>query len=160
MSGARTPLSSSASLPSSIRLRRRERAGNRPRQRRRNSTPSKTTTPRQSASRRPDMFTALARFDIRFRWLVIGLWIVGVVVATRALPNLASVTNANNAGFLSADAPSQQAATLAAPFQGPKAGASALLVAARAAGPLTDADNAAIDDLERRIGQVSGVTLI
>src|SRR5437879_9815850 len=114
------------------------------------NAPSTATTPRQSSSQRPDMFTALARFDIRFRWPIIGLWIVSVVVATRALPSLASVTNANNAGFLSANALSQQAATLAAPFQGPKAGASALLVAARTAGPLTDGDNATIDALEQQ----------
>ena len=87
---------------------------------------------------------------MRFRWLIIGLWIVAPVAATRTLPNLASVTNAANAGFLSADAPSQQAASLASPFQVPSGGATAVLVAVRVGGPLTAVDNTTIDQLEQR----------
>jgi putative drug exporter of the RND superfamily len=106
------------------------------------------------------MFSAIARFDIRFRWLIIGLWIAAVLVAGRALPSLSSVTSASNAGFLSADAASQQAAALAAPFQGASSGATAILVAARAGTPLTAADNSAIDRVEQAVGRIPGVTLV
>jgi putative drug exporter of the RND superfamily len=60
------------------------------------------------------VFESLARWSIKLRWLVVALWIVAPVLATRSLPSLSSVTQTNNAQFLSASSPSQQAAALAA----------------------------------------------
>ena len=71
------------------------------------------------------MFEAIARFDIRFRWLIVAVWVVGVVAGIRLLPSLADVTKTSNSQFLPASAPSQHAAGLAAPFQGHDAGATA-----------------------------------
>ena len=75
------------------------------------------------------MFETIARLSIRFRWLVLALWIVIPLVAARSLPSLSSVSTANNAQFLSASDPSQRAAALAAPFQGKNASSTAILVA-------------------------------
>jgi uncharacterized membrane protein YdfJ with MMPL/SSD domain len=61
------------------------------------------------------MLAAVARFDVKFRWVIVGVWIVGAVAASRLLPGLSSVTQSNSAQFLPANAPSQQAANLAAP---------------------------------------------
>src|SRR5437899_911836 len=100
------------------------------------------------------MFETLARLSIKFRWLVVALWIVAPVLATRSLPSLSSVTRTNNAQFLSAGSPSQLAAVLAAPFQGKNAGATAIIVASRSDGPLTGADDAAICQLERTVASL------
>jgi RND superfamily putative drug exporter len=103
------------------------------------------------------MFEAIARFDIRFRWLIVAVWVIGVVAGIRLLPSLADVTRTGNSQFLPASAPSQHAAGLAAPLLGHDAGATAVIVAARPDGPLTAADNAAIDRAERAAAQVRGV---
>src|SRR5438270_7418164 len=106
------------------------------------------------------MFESIARLSIRFRWLVIALWIVIPLVAARSLPQLSSVTTANNAQFLSAGDPSQRAAALAAPFQGKNASSTAILVASRSGDPLTPADDTAIGRVERAIAHTPGVTLV
>src|SRR5207245_4887690 len=98
---------------------------------------------RQPASRL--MLEALGRFDIRFRWLIVAAWLIGAIAANRFLPSTASVAQSNNVVFLSTSAPSQRAATLAAPFRTTNASATAVIVAARPDGPLTTADNAALD---------------
>lgn len=64
------------------------------------------------------MLRAVARFDVRFRWPIVAVWIVGVVVAVRLLPGLTSVTHASNAQFLLPSSPSVQAAELARPREG------------------------------------------
>jgi RND superfamily putative drug exporter len=88
------------------------------------------------------------------------LWIVGTIAAARTLPSLASVTQSNNAQFLPSNAPSQQAAALAAPFQTTNVGATALIVASRSDGALTNADNAAIDRVEQATAALGGVVSV
>jgi len=103
------------------------------------------------------MLEALGRFDIRFRWLIVAAWIIGAIAANRFLPSLASVAQSNNVVFLSASAPSQRAASLAAPFRTTNASATAVIVAARQDGPLTTADNAAVDRVEQTVSRLPGV---
>ncbi len=55
------------------------------------------------------MFHAIGNFSYRFRWIVIGLWIVLFGVSVAATPLLADVLTA---GFANPHAPSQQAAAL------------------------------------------------
>ena len=62
------------------------------------------------------IYGAIGRFSVRFRWLVLLLWIAGAVLAATQLPALSSVTQGNNQKFLPPSSPSSQAATLAAPF--------------------------------------------
>jgi RND superfamily putative drug exporter len=106
------------------------------------------------------VFETIGRVSIKFRWLVVAIWIVAPLVAARTLPSLSSVTPSNNAQFLSATSPSQQAAALAAPFQGKNAGATAIIVAFRSSGPLTAADEAAISQIERTVATVPDVTFV
>lgn len=103
------------------------------------------------------MLEAVARFDIRFRWLIVAVWIVAAVAMTRALPSLSSVTQSNNAVFLPSGAPSQRAAALAAPFLTRDVGATAVIVAARSSGPLTAADGAEIERIEQTVEGLGGV---
>jgi RND superfamily putative drug exporter len=106
------------------------------------------------------LFVRLARFDVRFRWLILAGWIGLVVLGTVALPSLSSNSKANNTQFLSASSPSVKAAKLAAPFQGKSASSTAILVAARSSGPLTPADLAAVGRAEQAAQQVPGVALV
>jgi RND superfamily putative drug exporter len=97
---------------------------------------------------------------IRFRWVVVAVWIVGTPVAARALPSLASVTQSNNPQFLPASAPSQHASSLARPFQTANLGATALLIASRSAATLTSSDDAAIDRVEQATASLPGVLAV
>ena len=106
------------------------------------------------------MFAALARFDIRFRWLIVAVWLVGVVAGGRLLPGLTSVTHASNGQFLPSSSPSEQATRLAAPFQVVDPNQTATIVASRASGQLTAADAAAMSQIEHAVRQVPGVASV
>ena len=106
------------------------------------------------------MFAAIARFDIRFRWLIIAVWVAGVIAGTRALPSLSTVTHTSNGQFLSSSSPSVQAAQLATPFQDRTSSQTAIVVVSRTSGPLDAADAAAIGRLEQATRQVPGVSQV
>jgi putative drug exporter of the RND superfamily len=106
------------------------------------------------------MFVRLARFDIRFRWLIVALWIAGTILAIATLPSLSSVTQSGNSQFLSSSSPSVQAGALAAPFEGANPSSTAIVVAARADRPLTSVDDAAFDRVVRASQQVRDVSLV
>lgn len=58
----------------------------------------------------------VARFSIRFRYAIIGGWLIAAALCVTLLPSLASAINTDNSSFLPASAPSQQAMDLAEPF--------------------------------------------
>jgi RND superfamily putative drug exporter len=95
---------------------------------------------------------------VRFRYLIVLAWIVVTLLAVRLLPSLSDVAKDTTSGFLPANSPSMQAATMAAPFQDVSL-APATLVAARDGG-LTAADNAAVDALEAQIRTVDHVKAV
>ena len=105
------------------------------------------------------IFGGIGSFAVKFRWLVILVWVVAAVGVPRALPSLSSVTQGNNANFLPASAPSEHALQLAGPL-----GASTLtpvpVVAASAQGPLTPADQAWLVRLQHDLGQVPTVAKV
>jgi RND superfamily putative drug exporter len=104
-------------------------------------------------------FSAIGRFCVRFRWLVILAWIAAAVAAGTQLPSLSSVTQSNNAKFLPASSPSEHAAALAAPFG--TAGLQPIpVVAARTASALTPADLSALTALQAQLKSVSGVSKV
>ncbi len=105
------------------------------------------------------IYGGIGRFSVRFRWLILLIWIAGAIAASTQLPALSSVTQGNNQKFLPASAPSSQAATLGKPF-GTSNRAPVPVVVATTAGPLTAADTVAIDGLQARISKVSGVTKV
>ena len=90
-------------------------------------------------------FSGLGRNVVRFRFLVVLLWIVAAVVSMKALPSMSSEVNNDNSQFLSSSAPSSQAADLATPLLGNTSKDSqVLVVASRSAGTLTAADQGTI----------------
>lgn len=104
------------------------------------------------------LFTNLGRFSVRYRYLIVLAWIVVTIVCVRRLPSLSDVAKDTTSGFLPANAPSMQAAALAAPFQNATV-ASATLVVARDGG-LTATDNSAVDALETKIKGVNSVKAV
>jgi len=106
------------------------------------------------------MFMTIARFDVRFRWLIVVVWIPATAAAVFTLPSLSSVTQSNNAQFLSSSSPSVQAGELATPFRGLDPTGTVVLVASRASGPLTPEDKAAIGRVEQAARGVPGVYLV
>ena len=106
-----------------------------------------------------DIFRAIGRFSVKFRWVVVVLWIVAAGVIPKALPSLASVTQGNNSAFLPASAPSQQAANLAAPFGGTNL-IPVPVVAAVSTGAFTAADQAYLATLGTDLGKVATVVKV
>src|SRR5215472_17225761 len=102
------------------------------------------------------IFGSIGQFSVRFRWLMALVWIIGAAAAMAFLPSLSSVTQNDNTKFLPASAPVEKATVLAAPL-GPTNLVPVPVVAARATGPLTAADTAAIARLEGKLRTVSSV---
>jgi RND superfamily putative drug exporter len=105
------------------------------------------------------IFGAIGRFAVKFRWLVLIVWIAGAVGAVSQLPALSSVTQNNNSKFLPDSAPSEHAAELAAPF-----GTANLIglpvVAARSGAPMTPADISAMTALQGQLKTVKFVSKV
>jgi RND superfamily putative drug exporter len=94
------------------------------------------------------VYAALGRFVARFRYLVVVAWVAITIVCVIAFPSLSDVVgNTTISTLLPANAPSIQAANLATPFHDVQY-ASATIVAVRDNGPLTSADQAAMNRLE------------
>jgi putative drug exporter of the RND superfamily len=97
--------------------------------------------------------------SVRFRWVIVLAWVAGVAAAMVLLPSLSNVTQSDNTSFLPNSAPSEQAAQLASPLQGASLTA-VTVVAARADGALTGADQAAIARLSGALARVARVTSV
>jgi RND superfamily putative drug exporter len=104
-------------------------------------------------------FAVAGRLSVRFRWAIVLAWVAGTAAAMVLLPSLSNVTQSDNTSFLPASAPSEQAAQLASPLQGASLTA-VTVVAARAGGALTGADQAAIARLSGALARVAEVTSV
>lgn len=105
------------------------------------------------------IFGAFGTFAVKFRWLVLVVWVVAAVAVPRFLPSLASVTQGNNANFLPASAPSQHAADLSKPF-GQNNLTPVPVVAAVSQGQLTPADTAWLTTLRQDLRAVPTVVKV
>jgi RND superfamily putative drug exporter len=106
-----------------------------------------------------DIFRAIGRFSVKFRWVVVIAWLAAAFAIPSALPSLASVTQGNNSDFLPASAPSEQAANLAAPFGGTNL-IPVPIVAAVSSGTFTAADQAWLATLETDLHKVPTVVKV
>jgi len=105
-------------------------------------------------------FAALGRAVVRFRWLIIVVWIVGTLFAVHALPTLGSQVNNDNSQFLPPSAPSNQAAALAKPLIGSSSQSQIPVVAVTSRPPLSAADQTALRRLSTDLGRVPTVTSV
>ncbi len=104
------------------------------------------------------MFEKIARFSVRFRWFIIIFWIVLIPVVTSNFPSINDVSKTDNTEFLPKSSPTTKAGKLETAFQSEKTASTAAIVAVRDDGPLTAADNAAINRNAAAIKHVKHVT--
>jgi RND superfamily putative drug exporter len=105
-----------------------------------------------------DIFRAIGRFSVKFRWVVLVAWIVAAAVIPKALPSLASVTQGNNSAFLPASAPSEHATNLAAPLGISLSVIPVPVVAAVSSGSFSPADQTWLATLTTDLSKVPTVT--
>jgi RND superfamily putative drug exporter len=107
-----------------------------------------------------DIFRAIGKFAVKFRWIVLIVWIAAAAVIPKALPSLASVTQGNNSAFLPASAPSEHATNLAAPLGISLSVTPVPVVAAVSSGSFSAADQSWLSTLVTDLGKVSTVTTV
>lgn len=103
------------------------------------------------------LFAGIGRFSVRFRYLVVVVWLVGTGAAVSLLPDLGSVAKANNSAFLPSGSPSNRAAALATPFQSSDVEPALVVIAARH-GTLGTAALSAVERAQAAVGRVAGVS--
>lgn len=101
----------------------------------------------------------IGRQAVRWRWIVVAVWIALAAFCALALPNINSVVDQNQGSFLPSSEPSVAAANLAEPFA-PVSGTTGQLVIASDSGKLTPKDIAALAALERRIRGIDDVSAV
>lgn len=105
-----------------------------------------------------ELFEAIGRFSVKFRWLVLVVWIAGTFVAGHYLPSLSDVTQSDNSSFLPANAPSQKAIDLLSNLN--KSGSAptvGVVVATNNNLSMSAADQQYFSSLQTTLSTVSGV---
>src|ERR1035441_2654585 len=92
-------------------------------------------------------FLGLGRFTVRFRWLIVVVWLVGTAASVHFLPSLASEVNNDNSAFLPPTAPSPVAGNLAVPLVGKSTLQPIIIIGLSHNGPITVADTRALGRL-------------
>ncbi len=106
------------------------------------------------------MFAKIARFSVRFRWLIIIAWLVAIPLVVSNFPNISSVEKDNVSDFLPANTPTNQGAQLEQAFQLKQTASNALIVYSRSGSKLTTADNATIASISAKVKNVAEITQI
>jgi RND superfamily putative drug exporter len=104
-----------------------------------------------------DIFRGIGKFAVKFRWVILIVWIAAAVAIPKALPSLASVTQGNNSAFLPASAPSEHATNLAAPLGISLSVTPVPVVAAVSTGSFNSADQAWLGTLATDLRKVPTV---
>jgi RND superfamily putative drug exporter len=103
-------------------------------------------------------FSAIGRFDVRFRYVVVIGWVAVTVICARTLPGIGAVAKDTESGFLPAGTASMNAAQLLNPFESSNL-ATATLVASRP-GALSSSDQAAVTSLLADIRKLPNVVSV
>ncbi len=90
-------------------------------------------------------YRGLGRFTVKWRWVIVAVWLLGTIALVRGLPSLSSQVNDQNTAFLPANAPDVKAADLAQPLLGKESAEPVEIVAEAGGRVLTPADLAAVD---------------
>jgi putative drug exporter of the RND superfamily len=98
-----------------------------------------------------NVMAALARFAVRFRYIIIAGWLIAGALCIVLLPDLSSAVNTDNSSFLPASTPSVHALHLAAPFQPVNDTTGTLVVLGKS--KLSSGDQSAITKLEKKIAK-------
>src|SRR5580700_7303335 len=100
-----------------------------------NTTKKTSRSTKQIADNRGfQLFEAIGRFSVRFRWLIVLVWLVGVIGIVHSFPSLTSVTQSDNSAFLPNTSPTEKALNLVSVF-GATSGTPVDVVVARTNAP-------------------------
>ena len=106
------------------------------------------------------MFKGIARFSVKFRWLVVIAWIAAVPILNSTLPSITSVTKNNNSDFLPKNSPSSQAINLETNFQPKDTSDNETIIIAREDAALTPSDKQAIGTITQSVKKIKDVTYV
>jgi RND superfamily putative drug exporter len=104
------------------------------------------------------MFKKIARFSVKFRWLILIFWIAAVPIVAANFPNIADVTKNNTSDFLPKNSPSNTASKLETAFQRKDTATSSAIVVSRTSGRLTKSDNVALQRMIDIVKKTKDVT--
>lgn len=104
------------------------------------------------------MFEKIARFSVKFRWLIIVFWIAAIPLTSHYFPNITSVEKNDVSDFLPAKVQSNHASNLEKAFERKSTATNSDIVVYRSSGSLSAADNAAIAKLSANIAKVKEIT--
>src|SRR5579862_3370884 len=104
------------------------------------------------------MFKSIAKFSVRFRWLIIIFWIALVPILTSTLPNISSVTKDSTQDFLPKNSPTSTAFQLEQSFQRKDTATNSAIAVSRSDGKLTPEDNLALQRMVDRVKEATDVT--
>ena len=107
------------------------------------------------------IFGGIGKFSVKFRWLIVVVWLVGTVLAVQHLPSLSSVTQSNNTSFLPASAPSEKAINLANTIgKASDAATIPVVIATNNGATFNAADQQYVQKLDTALGQVKDVVSV
>lgn len=106
------------------------------------------------------MFGKIARFSVRFRWLILLAWIAAVPLVTTNFPKINDVTKNNTSDFLPKNSPTATASKLESAFQRQDTATNSIIVVSRDQGQLTAADNVALGRMLDNVKHVKDITEI
>jgi putative drug exporter of the RND superfamily len=98
-----------------------------------------------------NFMAGMARFAIRFRYVIITFWIIAGALCIALFPSLSSAVNTDNSSFLPSTSPSIHALDLAAPFQ-PTSDTTGTLVVLGTS-KLSSSDQQAVTNLQKKIAK-------
>ena len=104
------------------------------------------------------MFEGIARFSVRFRWLIIIVWIAAVPFLSANFPNINDVTKNNTSDFLPKNSPTDTASKLEGAFQRKDTATNSVVVVGRDSGKLSSTDQSALAGMLTRVSKVKEVT--
>lgn len=125
-----------------------------------NAGQKKVSTSEPPKQRGFQFFAAVGKFSVKFRWLVLLVWIAGTFASVHYLPSLSGVTQSDNDAFLPASAPSERAIKLSSSAFGKSNNAAPIpvIVTTTSGSPLTPDDQVAISNLQTALSKVTGVS--
>ncbi|HEX7368096.1 MAG TPA: MMPL family transporter [Candidatus Saccharimonadales bacterium] len=107
------------------------------------------------------IFAAIGRFSVRFRWLIVVVWILGAVVAVKLLPPLSSAIQTNNSNFLPANSLTEKALKISEAFgNSTSANPVPVVIAEKSGGVLSAADQGSISRLQADLARLPKVKAV
>ncbi len=104
------------------------------------------------------MFSTIAKFSVRFRWLIIIFWIAAIPLTIHFFPNINDVQKNDVSDFLPAKVETNKAGKLEKAFERKDTATNTNIVVYRDSGKLTKSDEAAAGQIIDKIRSVKEIT--